>query len=324
MEAPARRLRGQPVQRPSWLPRPLSVEEDPTDSEPLADSPVVEGGRTEFDAGFVQASVRDLAEWPGLEITVATNDGPVDQESLSKLLDFLWDILSSERAASGLRLTYDLRRIRVPKMTVVVAIAQWGSEPSRQSMFQERVVACSICVSAGFKFTVAKAAMKAFFRVCPPTCKTLVVTNLEGEGGDVAVFDMPGGSPGEGAAAEGKRAAEAKAAGNGASHGEADDKTLEQELERRVSAVVNHKSEREHVPSGGLARLANTCGCGDGDACWNFILARRRQHSPPLRKRTMTADMSLVRTVQDLQQTIDALTERIAQLEKQGGQPLKP
>lgn len=255
--------------------------------------------------------------WPHLEIRITTREGAVDQGGLSRILDFVWEVLSSERAQSGVRLTYDLRRLKYPKMSLVIAIAQWGSEPSRQATFKNRIVACSVCVNDGFTFIAAKAAVGAFFKMCPPTCRTFLVTQLEAPGPlapgpKVAVFEPPPGQDVEPPAAAQEPA--------GADAAPAAGEPLDDELRERVSAVVHHRHSA--LSSGAMAgsgfrKKSVSFAREPAGGCLSCFTGWLRRSDEVKLHRSQSAELTLVHAIEELQKTVEALAEKVAHLEKE-------
>jgi len=156
-------------------------------SEPLQEcAPTVASG---IDAGYLVVSTGTLQEWPYYEVRVTGRDAEQDKESTRKFLTFLGTVLDSEQVANGFKLTYDLRALRIPRINLVIAIAKWASMPERQDKFNNLCLACSVCVSEGSKCRVAKLGMTAFFKCCPPTCTTYLVTDPDSE--PIATWDKP-------------------------------------------------------------------------------------------------------------------------------------
>jgi len=162
----------------------------PMSSEPIQENaPTDTSGTTYLDAGFAVISSGPIQQWPYYEVRVLGRDVDQDNEKTRKFLTFLGDVLESEQAAKGFKLTYDLRASRIPRINLLMSIAKWGSSPQRQDIFKSQCLACCVCVTEGSKCTVAKFAMNAFFKVCPPTCTTCLVTDPDTE--PMAIWDKP-------------------------------------------------------------------------------------------------------------------------------------
>mmetsp|Transcript_86724 Transcript_86724/g.250278 ORF Transcript_86724/g.250278 Transcript_86724/m.250278 type:complete len:325 (-) Transcript_86724:103-1077(-) len=143
------------------------------------------------DVGFATVELRSLADWPWLEIHIKADNVDIPQEGVQKLLDFVSDVLHSERAATGFGLTYDFRLLKNPSVSGLVAIARWAAEGERKELFKQRCISCKTCVPPGWKFAATKAAMGAFFMVTPPTCTTYLMTDFDDASAQVAVFEAP-------------------------------------------------------------------------------------------------------------------------------------
>jgi len=144
------------------------------------------------DIGFASVTFSKLDVWPGLEIRITGRDVPIDDKGMDPLLEFVSSVLESAEAVRGFGITYDLRLMRTPGLTALRSLARWAAEPSRQQLFKERCLACVACVQRGLQFLATKAAMAAFFRIAPPTCKTYLTTDLDLASASVACFEPPG------------------------------------------------------------------------------------------------------------------------------------
>jgi len=143
------------------------------------------------DIVFAYLTLTKLEEWPGLDLRIQARDVPIQHEHVSELLDFIGHTLVSDDAANGFGITYDFRLLKNPSVSGLLAIAKWGSEPSRQRLFKERCVSCTACVPPGWKFAATKAAMSAFFMITPPTCRTYLTTDFDLANATVATFEPP-------------------------------------------------------------------------------------------------------------------------------------
>jgi len=104
------------------------------------------------------------------------------------MMEFYDAFLYSPNAVNGFSITYDLRNLRSPSMSMILRVAEWGNEPTRQAMWQELNVECRVCVSSGMRYTISKAALSAFFYVCPPVCRTYLLTAPDDNLKDAVVF----------------------------------------------------------------------------------------------------------------------------------------
>lgn len=105
------------------------------------------------------------------------------------LINFLTDLL--DPSEWPFEFVYDLRELPIPKLHMIVTLAKWGSEAKRRDYFIKRCVGCRIILSPGMMFNFTKASCVAFFKVCPPTCNTYLMTEDSEPGPDTHFFPPP-------------------------------------------------------------------------------------------------------------------------------------
>eukprot|EP00440_Ansanella_granifera_P059598 gb/GFBE01064594.1/.p1 GENE.gb/GFBE01064594.1/~~gb/GFBE01064594.1/.p1 ORF type:complete len:402 (+),score=60.72 gb/GFBE01064594.1/:1-1206(+) len=103
-------------------------------------------------------------------------DGDVSEDGLAQMMDFMDAFTLSEKAQTGFSIMYDLRSLRAASMNLVTRIAEWGAEPSRQKRWETLNHSCKVVISAGLKYTLAKGILTTFFLICPPVCRTYLMT----------------------------------------------------------------------------------------------------------------------------------------------------
>lgn len=143
------------------------------------------------DVGFAKLVLRRIAATLSIELLIEAREVQWQDSEIDRLLEFLNRCLTCDAAASGFGITYDFRLLQNPSVRILRDIARWGSEPSRLEIFKTRCKACKTCVPPGWKFWATKAAMKAFFVITPPTCKTYLMTSFEHDCENVACFEPP-------------------------------------------------------------------------------------------------------------------------------------
>lgn len=111
------------------------------------------------------------------------------EDSARELTDFLSELLDPSQWP--FEFMYDLRALPVPKLHMVVHLAKWGADAKRQEYFIKRCVGCRIILSPGMMFNIIKASCGAFFKVCPPTCNTYIMTEDVEPGPDAYFFPPP-------------------------------------------------------------------------------------------------------------------------------------
>jgi len=120
--------------------------------------------------GFNQATNTGFLKIMGL-------DAPTSDEGLTQLMEFMDDFVNSANAQQGYSITYDLRSLSIPSMTMVMRVAEWGNEPGRQAKWNRLNTSCKVVVASGFRFSICKGVLKSFFYVCPPVCQTFLLTD---------------------------------------------------------------------------------------------------------------------------------------------------
>eukprot|EP00933_Yihiella_yeosuensis_P040180 TRINITY_DN34414_c0_g1_i1.p1 TRINITY_DN34414_c0_g1~~TRINITY_DN34414_c0_g1_i1.p1 ORF type:complete len:406 (-),score=72.04 TRINITY_DN34414_c0_g1_i1:74-1291(-) len=129
-----------------------------------------------LDVGF--AVIHQGVDSEGAYLKIfGKEDSEITEEGLSSMMDFMDAFVFSERAEKGYSITYDLRALRSPPMHLVTRIGEWGAEPVRQKTWESLNTSCKVCINQGLKFTMAKGILTTFFYICPPVCKTLLLTD---------------------------------------------------------------------------------------------------------------------------------------------------
>jgi len=247
----------------------------------------------EFDCGFLNASLRAIEERPGLELRITAYDAPLTDEGLSKLFDFAESVLVAEEASPGFIICCDLRRLRVPKMSMVSACSKWSNDPVRRKAFQSRCLGGKICVPSGLKFRLAKAALTVFFQQCPLSGPACLVTSLDGSDGPMVTF-----GPTSNTASRNART------GNGsvcnAAAGEhlkvAPGHSILSNFEAKDSTLAGFFDALGHL-------VASACG-----GCFDFVSPLATEGGRRERE---------AQELEELKRTIEVLSTRIAELENQ-------
>lgn len=121
-------------------------------------------------------------------LKVTGRDGPMDDDGLQQIMDFMDDFVDSANAQNGYGITYDLRNINVPTMGMIMRVADWGKQADRQGKWTRLNTSCKIVVSAGLKFAICRGVLKSFFFVCPPVCQTFLLTDPDEPEASATVF----------------------------------------------------------------------------------------------------------------------------------------
>lgn len=130
----------------------------------------IDVGFADVGCGYSEASEMGV-------IRVLGRDGEHQETNLERMMEFLDRFVDSEDAASGFSITYDFRMMRMPSMSMVTRIAEWGGEPHRQAKWERLNLACKVVVTSGSRYALCKGILAAFFLVCPPVCPTYLLTD---------------------------------------------------------------------------------------------------------------------------------------------------
>ncbi|CAJ1423721.1 unnamed protein product [Effrenium voratum] len=125
--------------------------------------------------GFVTLRPR-LGDAGLAELVLQAADHPFTDDGVTKMTDYIDDFLKYDLVKKGFSIVYDLRSLRVPSLSLVKQLADWGRDPERQQTFQRMNKICKVVVSEGWRFGVAKRILSAFFAMCPPVCDTFLLT----------------------------------------------------------------------------------------------------------------------------------------------------
>lgn len=122
---------------------------------------------------------------------IAGTDFPLSDEGLADMMDFMDHFVSSRNAAKGFSITYDLRMLRMPSMSMVTAVAEWGNQPERQEKWERLNTVCKVVVSSGLRYSLCQGVLTSFFFVCPPVCRTFLLTDPDEPEEHAVVFEPP-------------------------------------------------------------------------------------------------------------------------------------
>lgn len=111
-------------------------------------------------------------------IKIFAQRSEITDEGLTQMMSVLDEFVSSKSAAKGFAITYDVRSLcRIPPMQMVTRVAEWGNEPDRQQTWQRLNLACKVVVPGGIMFIMMKGLLATFFFLCPPVCRTYLMTD---------------------------------------------------------------------------------------------------------------------------------------------------
>lgn len=143
-----------------------------------------------LDCGF--AVISRCLDSSGLgELRICSRNVSLVEEGLTQLMDYMDQYLEQPDAQKGFCITYDLRALRAPSMSMVMRIAEWGKHPYRQQTWQKLNRMCKVVVPSGMWFTMAKKGLSTFFYMCPPVCDTYLLWDLDQPKTEGAYFAPP-------------------------------------------------------------------------------------------------------------------------------------
>merc|ERR1712060_203818 len=148
----------------------------PGNSDEILSTASRDGAETELeplatlDVGFLF-----LTQAAG-ELNVQARDKFQTEQGLQEALSFIDEFSNHPAAQDGFLAHFDLRQLRVPLMSMVLCIAEWGNEPARRAQWLQLNHTCEIVVDDGLNLTIATTIMSKFFQTCPPVCRTYLLT----------------------------------------------------------------------------------------------------------------------------------------------------
>jgi len=239
------------------------------------------------------------------------NSKGLPEDTAQQLTEFLSELL--DPSEWPFEFVYDLRALPVPKLHMVIHLAKWGSNADRQKYFIKRCVGCRIILSPGMMFNITKASCLAFFKVCPPTCNTYLMTDDSEPGPDTHFFPPPKAI----VDMRKREAANLEKLNNPQSPEEAASKerTLSganpQDPEAPEDAVVDQ-------PAGCLSWFTGSvhktrAPCVEPPECFSFLAVFKQPTKP--NKESVDQMAKLNQTIVDQQKAIEVLTKRIQALE---------
>lgn len=156
--------------------------EKPASREPLALRASLDLGCVELQQGFDEQCGMGY-------VRILGRDAEVTDKELDQMTEFLDLFVDSQNAAAGFSITYDLRSLRTPSMSLVLKVAEWGAEPGRQEKWTKLNLACKVVVSGGMRYSIAKGVLSTFFFLCPPVCRTYLLSDLDDPDATSTVFE---------------------------------------------------------------------------------------------------------------------------------------
>lgn len=122
----------------------------------------------------------------------------MSDEALQQVMDFMDEFVNSADAQHGFSMTYDFRCLPLSpwspqSMSTIMRIAEWGNEPSRQTKWTRLNTSCKVVVPSGVTFSMCKGVLQSFFFICPPVCRTYLLTDPD-EPEESATIFLPQGN----------------------------------------------------------------------------------------------------------------------------------
>jgi len=110
-------------------------------------------------------------------IKLVANGTPVEPESTKELQAFMDVFIDSDYGRAGFEIIYDIRNLRVPGVSSMMMMAEWGSDPVRQDKWEKLNKICKVVAPGGMLFSLFKSALTSWFYLCPPVCETYLMTD---------------------------------------------------------------------------------------------------------------------------------------------------
>lgn len=141
---------------------------------------------------YSNSGFAELHQGPGY-FKILGRDQDITDEGIKSMLGVMDRFTASANARPGFSITYDLRGLRNPSMQMVLAVAEWGTDPQRKETWETLNQACKVVVNPGFRFSACKGVLTTFFFVCPPIVRTFLLTDPD-ESEDNVGGGLPWGS----------------------------------------------------------------------------------------------------------------------------------
>jgi len=143
----------------------------------------------EIDVGFALLKQGfDPAKKMGY-FKILSKDGEQTEEGLVDMLDYMDAFAWSPNASKGFAITYDLRALRQPPMSMISRIAEWGGAPERKARWEKYNLVCKVVINGGLRYGFCKGILSTFFLVCPPVCRTYLLTDPDEPEESATVFE---------------------------------------------------------------------------------------------------------------------------------------
>lgn len=158
------------------------------DSEQDSIRTAAHGQPSSIHVGFAEIQGGLGASGLGDVRILACDDAIPQEDSIDRMLHFVDVFTKSPACEAGFSMTYDLRQLRIPSMSIVTRLAEWGGEPERRELWETKNKVCKIVMGPGIKFSIAKGILASFFLVLPPVCTTYLLTDPDEDEANACVF----------------------------------------------------------------------------------------------------------------------------------------
>jgi len=140
--------------------------------------------------GFARLS-RQTLETGMPELRVECLNAPYTDAGLAVVLTYMDHFSKHQQASCGFAITYDMRSIKRPTVKLIQQVARWGNTEERQERWTRLNKVCRIVIQAGWKFSMVKRCLQAFFIICPPVTDTYLIDSMDAPLKDGFYFASP-------------------------------------------------------------------------------------------------------------------------------------
>lgn len=180
--------------RPHTPPRQRAKPETQVKEPLTASVPKLPGCAASLTTSFAIISQGFNRETQQGYLKIMGLDAPMTEDGIEAIMGFMDDFINCPNAQQGYSITYDLRKLSIPSMNMVMRVADWGKEPKRQAKWTKLNTSCKIVVNSGFRFSICKGVIKSFFYMCPPVCRTFLLTDPDESEATAVTFEPKAGS----------------------------------------------------------------------------------------------------------------------------------
>jgi len=141
------------------------------------------------DFGFAVVNQR-FSKGTGLSfVEIIAQDEELGWEKMVEMLQFMDAFVDSENGKHHFSLFLDLRRLRLPPVSMVLYIAEWGHCTERIQKWYSCNCGCKILIQSGLRYWLVRWMLMPIFATVPPPCKVQICTEINQPEGDTIIFD---------------------------------------------------------------------------------------------------------------------------------------